>query len=214
MDNHPKKSPVTPVSKESFEILIGIIGRFLYLSKEFKAMLQLMLFEVTYSKGSTILSAGAKQNIVWFTLDGLLREISVDKDTFAEKTSWFWFALTFIYAIPGFFDQEPSQVNIKVIKDSKVIFISYDNWKTLKDTFAETDILTEKIRSEYEITRKQHSNDINDLSTTARYLKNEVELNMLFPYIQLKYIAEFMGMSTDTLGKLRRRFINKKQTDV
>lgn len=210
MDNHPKKTPVTPISDESFEILIDIMGHIMDLSKEFKAMLRLMLFEVTYRKGSTILSRGAKQNIVWFTIDGLLREISVDRDSYAEKTSWFWFALTFIYAIPGFFDQEPSQVNIKVVKDSKVIFISYENWKILKDTFAETDKLTEKIRSDFEVVRKQHANDIINLSTTERYLKKEVELNLLFPYIQLKYIAEYMGMSTDTLGKLRRRFKNRQ----
>lgn len=210
MDNHPKRTPVATISDESFNNLIEILEHFLHLSKQFKAQLRLMLFEVTYDKGINILGTGAKQNIIWFTLDGLLREISVDENTFSEKTSWFWFALTFIYAVPGFFDQEPSQVNIKVVKNSKLIFISYDNWKALKDNFAETDKLTEMIRSEYEVARKLHAKDINDLSTTERYLKKEAELNMLFPYIQLKYIAEYMGMSTDTLGKLRRRFKNSK----
>jgi len=170
----------------------------------------MLLSEITYKKGINILNSGAKQSVLWFNLDGLLREISFDQCTYAAQTSWYWFKSSFVYAMPGFFDQEPSQVSIEVVKDTRVVFFSYDNWKILRDSFVEAERLIEMIRSNYETARKIHLKEINELNTKARYLKHETKINQLFPNIKLKYIAEYMGMSTDTLGKLRRKFIRRK----
>lgn len=212
MNGHSQTNSGTPVSDQSFQVLMGIMEQIFPLSKEFKEALRLVLFETTYKKGSTVLATGAKQQRVMFLLDGLFREISVNKDsdTFAQKTTWFWFNFAFIYTIPGFFDQEPAQVNIKATRNSNVIFINYDDWKSLKDNFSETDKVTEKVRTEHEMARKQHTNDIISLNTTDRYLKRESELDILFPHIQLQYIGEYMGMSAGTLGKLRSKFTLKK----
>lgn len=84
MDNHSLLNTVTPITDESFRIIISIMEHFFDLSKELKAKLRLMLFEINYDKGSNILNPGAKQDIVWFVLDGLLREISVNKYTLKE----------------------------------------------------------------------------------------------------------------------------------
>ena len=205
------KNPIKPISDESLQAIIDIMENILILSDSFKLQLRHVLFEISYKKGSNILNAGARQANVWFVLDGVLQEISVDKYTFTTTTTWFWFKTHFVYAMPGFFDQEPSHVTINVVKDCKVVLIRYEDWKALKDTFHEVDRLTEMIRSNYEMSRKVHLNEINTLSTVDRYLKHESEIDLLLTCIQLKYIAAFMGMSTDTLGKLRRRLIRHKQ---
>lgn len=149
---------------------------------------------------------------MWFNLDGLLREINIDRYIYTARTSWYWFKSSFVYAMPGFFDQEPSHVSIEVVKDTSVVFFSYDNWKVLKHSFEEAERLIEMIRSSYEIARRVHFRAINELNTIARYLKHETRINQLFPNIKPKYIAEYMGMSTDTLGKLLRKFIRLKQS--
>ncbi|KRT15908.1 hypothetical protein ASU31_10375 [Pedobacter ginsenosidimutans] len=211
MDQRLQPNPIKPVSDESFDTIIGVMDSFTNLSRAFKAKLRPMLFEITYKKGYMILNPGAKQSLLWFNLDGLLREVSIDRNTYQSQTTWYWFKTNFVYAMPGFFDQEPSQVSIEVIKDTRAILFSYDSWRILKNSFEEADRMIEMIRSSYETARKTHLKEIIELDTITRYLRHESKINLLFPNIKLKYIAEYMGMSTDTLGKLRRKFIRRKQ---
>lgn len=195
---------IKPIEDDFFEIIVNKLNTYLPLSPVCQEKLQSVLSEITYKKGSHILSAGAKQQYAWFSIDGLMQEIAVDQESFSTKTTWFWFGFAFIYAVPGFFDRGPSQVTINVVKDSRVAMISYEDWNGLKNECPEIETLTEKLRTEYQLMRRQHSIDRSSLSTAERYLKYESRINLLFQYIKLKHIAEYLGMSTDTLGKLRR----------
>lgn len=205
-----QSTSIKPISDEVFNAIVDKMEQSYSISNIFKTRLRSVLLEITYKRGCHILNAGAKQPIAWFLIDGILQEITVDKVTFERKTAWFWFGFAFVYAAPGFFDREPSQITINVVKDSKMATISYQNWKALKDSFEEFDKLTEILRSNYETSRKLHLNDINALSTIDRYVKYEAKVNTLFQHIQLRHIAEYTGMSTDTLGKLRRNFIKSR----
>lgn len=204
-----KSTAIKPVTDEFYNAIAAKLNVFYSMSNAFQANLRSFMYEVTYKKGSHILNAGAKQPMVWFALDGLLQEITVNKETFDTKTTWFWFGFAFVYAAPGFFDQESSNITINVVRDSRVAFVSYEKWKILKDTFEETEKLTEILRSDFETLRKLHLNDINTLHATDRYLKYESQINQLFQHIKLKEIAEFLGMSTDTLGKIRRKILKQ-----
>lgn len=195
-----------PITVESFNILIESLERYFVLGDRFKRLLRTTLFEIEYKKGSRILSAGSKQKIVWFMLEGLAREIRVDEETFEEQTLWFWFELDFLYTTPGFFSREESETAIELLEDCKMVFISYENWSRLKSLFKETEPTTENVRGEYDRLRKLHAEDIKNLGTVDRYLKHEAILKKLFARTKLGFIAEFMGMAPDTLGKLRKKY--------
>lgn len=208
MNNDPETNQTEPISDKSFNLLIQEMEKVFPISNAFKRQLRPLLFEISCKKGSKILNAGAKQRIVWFMLEGLAREIKEAEYHLNKKTTWIWSDLAFIYVVPGFFDQEPTLSTIKTITATKMVFISYENWKILKETYEETEKLTEKIRTAYELERQRHANDIHQLSTTDLYLKHKDFLKTLFPHLQLQYIAEYLGMSADTLGKLRKRFLD------
>lgn len=206
-----EEKPFHAISDDTFFAVVGRLERVCTLSNAFKTKLKNQLYEATYHKGSHILNAGALQRCAWFIVDGILQELNIDKETYLARTTWFWFEGAFVYASPGFFDQEPSRITINVVRETKVVFITYEGWKHLRDTFAEAEKLIEKLRSYYELERKVHLNDLNLLGTERRYSKYEAQINRLARHIQLKHIAEFVGMSTDTLGKLRRRAIKSKK---
>jgi len=201
---------IHPISDEAFNILIEVLERFMKLSYKFKLELKHVLFETTYNKRVRILSAKSQQDIAWFLLVGLSREIRIHTETFEENTVWFWFAKDFIYTTPGFFSREPSESTIEVLEDCKVVLIRYDDWAVMKNTFPETEIITEKIRSEYDKMRSLHADDIKNLSTDELYLKLEKTLNVLFGRTQLRFIAEYLGMSADTLGRLRKKYSGRR----
>lgn len=199
-----------PISDESFKVLIEQMGRHFYLGEKFRRFLRTMLYETSYKKKSRILNAGSKQKIVWFMVKGLAREIRVHKESFEEKTIWFWAEFSFLFCSPGFFDQQISETTIELLEDCDMVYISYENWMRLKSVFKETEPITEKIRSEHDRIRLLHTEDIKHLSTDERYLKHKAVLKELFNRTQLSFIAEFMGMAVDTLGKLRKKYSMQK----
>lgn len=197
---------MNPISDESFQRLIQVLENNYMLNHKFKTMLRNGLMETTYKKGSRILNFHEKQRVVWFVLDGLAREIRVNGETFEEKTTWFWSELNFLYTTPGFFSQTPSECTIELLMDCRMILMSYLNWTLLKQEFKETEQLTEEIRAEYDKLRQEHIDDIKNLSTVDRYLKHKPDLLRLLRVTKLKYVAEYMNMSADRLGKLRKKY--------
>jgi len=197
---------MNPISDESFYRLVQILETFLLLNHKFKAGLRSRLQEISYKKGGRILNFHEKQEIVWFMLEGLAREIRVNAETYEEKTIWFWSETGFLYATPGFFSQTPSVCSIELLKDCKMVFMSYQDWTELKDEFKETEVITEKIRGEYDKLRQEHIDDIKNLNTVDRYLKHKPVLLQLLGTAKLKYVAEYMSMSADRLGKLRKKY--------
>lgn len=195
-----------PICDASFHLLISKMELFLVLSTRFKSLLRPMLFETGYDKGVRILNFGQRQEMVWFMLSGLAREIAVDRMSFKEHTLWFFMAFSFLYTTPGFFSQEPSEQVIEVLQDSHMILISYENWSKLKELFAETNLVTEKIRSAAFLSRQVHFDQIQKMTTQERYLENRPLLDELFKLTKRQYIAEFMGMSLDRLSKLRSKY--------
>lgn len=197
---------MNPVTDESFDALIRILEQYLALNHSFRTMLRSKLQETTYKKGSRILNFHEKQKIAWFMLEGLAREIRVNGETFEEKTMWFWSESNFLYTTPGFFSQQPSECTIEILKDSRMLLMSYQDWTDLKEGFKETEFITEKIRGSYDKLRQEHIDDIKNLNTVDRYLKHKPVLLQLLTATKLKYVAEYMSMSADRLGKLRKNY--------
>ncbi len=198
------------ISDEAFNSLVKVMEGFMVLSIKFKISLRLVLQETVFLGEKRLLNISQTQHVLWFLCRGLAREITEDEPSQQEKTSWFWLEDSFLCVDPAFCAQEASEKGIQLLQDSKVVLISYLEWKLLKERFPEAETLMEKVRSHYARLRQHHLEDIKQLSTEQRYLKNKVLLDDLFGRVKLKYIAEYLGMADDTLGKLRKKFNRKR----
>ncbi|RZK67366.1 MAG: hypothetical protein EOO85_25630 [Pedobacter sp.] len=200
-----QSSTLHHASDASFASLIEVLDQLIPLSVKLKISLRTVILETSYRKGARILNAGSTQHMLWFMLDGLAREIRVNKDTFEENTSWFWFQKSFLYTTPGFFSRESSESTIELLEDCKMVIINYADLIKLKDAYFETETLIEKVRGGHDSVRQSLADDIRNLATEERYNKHHTMLNNLFGRTQMRYIASYMGMSPDRLGKLRRK---------
>jgi len=199
------------ISNKSFNELIRVLETFMVLSFRFKTALKQVLYELTYEKDSTILNYGDTQEMVWFLLDGLFREVRVNRSTLKAVTSWFWKGKDFSYTDPGFFGQRPSFRAVEVLERTSVVLIYYEDWAVLKSNFPEVEVVTEVVRGEYSRKRTEHLLDMKNLTVDERYLDNEEVLDYLFPRTQLNYIADYMGMAPATLGRLRTRYYERRK---
>jgi len=199
------------ISNESFNELMHVLETFMILGFRVKIALKEVLYETTYEKDARILNFGDTQQVVWFLMEGLLREIRMNHKTLKEMTSWFWPPRSFCYTNPGFFGQQVSERAIEASQGCKVILISYLDWSVLKSAFEEIEVLTEMIRGMYNKMRMEHVEDMKLLSIEERYLDKEEILDYLFPRAQLNHIADYMGMAPDTLGRLRSKYYGRKK---
>lgn len=197
---------MSPITNDAFNQFITFVEKFLPISTASKLAMRPMLMEAAYLKGSRILNFKQTQTWVWFLLEGLVREIRVNDQTFEEHTNWLWQPNNFIYADPGFFSQEPSERTFEILQDSRVVGLSYINWSLLKGQHVLVEPLTERIRSSYSRIRQHHADELLTHSTDDRYLGHQKELDALFMGAKVKYIAEYMGMTADTLGRLRKKY--------
>ena len=197
-----------PVSDELFmhlmAMLEAVLPAGLNLSVEFKQLLRPMLFEGDYKRGRRILNFKQKQRMAWFMLEGMAREIVINPLTFEEHTVWFWFPGSFLYTSPGFFSQQVSLSTIEIVQDCITVCISHQDWLELKTAFPQMEVLTERVRGNFDKAVLDLANDIRYLGTEFRYEKYKPQLQKLFGQTKLRYVAEYLGMSADRLGKLRK----------
>lgn len=195
-----------PISDDAFHSALKVLEGMMVLSVKFKLALRSVLFETVFERDSRILQSGRVQDSIWLLVSGLARELRVDEQSFRERTTWFWLAADFMCTNPGFFSQDPSERTIEILERSKVVLISYLNWRKLMHDFPETELLTERIRRACDKARLVHAEEIKNLSTDERYLVRRKVLEDLFTRTKQKYVAEMMGMAPDTLGKLKSKY--------
>ncbi|ETZ24166.1 Crp/Fnr family transcriptional regulator [Pedobacter sp. V48] len=195
-----------PVSDETFEVLFSTMEMTMPISAGFKLLIRPLLVETEYKKGARILNFNQVPELIWFMISGLAREIKVNAITYSERTVWFWMDRNFLFTTPGFFDRLPSRSTIEILQDCRVAFISHEDWLTLKLAIPEADSFAKRILGANELLRLVHEDNLQNLNTKQRYLEERKMLNRILQYTKLQYVAEYMGMSADRLGKLRKRY--------
>lgn len=190
------------VTPEAFHLLIKMLEKLMPLSVLVKQRMMGMIISELHEKGTRILYQREVQNKIWFIVRGSAREYRDDLGAgLHEKTTWFWFATDIIYTVPGFFGQNPVQSSIELLEDSHLLYLNIDDYLYLKN---ETTILFEKIRDHCESLRLAHWQNNIHLNGKQKYLQLFQLHPNLFIYAKQKDIANFLGITPDTLSKLRK----------
>lgn len=195
-----------PVSDEAFEVLLSTMEMTMPISAGFKLLIRPLLVETEYKKGARILNFNQVPELAWFMVSGLAREIKVNAITYNERTVWFWMDRSFLFTSPGFFDRLPSRSTIEILQDCRVVFIRQEDWMALKSSVSETNSIVKRILGANELLRLVHDDNLQNLNTKQRYLEERQILSRILQYTKLQYVAEYMGMSADRLGKLRKQY--------
>lgn len=90
---------------------------------------------------------------------------------------------------------------IELIEDSLLMEISLENFLWLKETFAEVEVLVEKIRAGHERARVLHAKELVELSAKERCQKLFEKRKSLFNVAKQRDIASFLGIKSDGLHR-------------
>lgn len=155
------------------------------------------------TKKEYLVKAGEMTKALIFIASGHVRMFNTDKEG-NETTMWIGSKGQFITAISSFVFQQPSFWNIAAITDCQVHIIGrekhFELCKQHRDWLDFENVLLSKNLAALEYHMFAQMN----LSAEARYRALFKKKSSIFNHVPGKYIASFLGMSPETLSRLRK----------
>ena len=156
-----------------------------------------------YSPDEYFLRAGESSRRMGFVADGLFRIFYTD---FAGKdyTKNFKSTGQFMAAQASLLLKTPSKLNIQALEDSTVICINYDDiLQIAEQSFSWQRLLRKQAETDY-LEKEQRESDLLFYDARKRYQNFKMEHPDWDNKIQLRYIASYLGMSPETLSRIRK----------
>lgn len=183
--------------------LLSHIKQIYSLGEEAQEALASSLHKHEFKKGDLLLSEGSICRNMYFLEQGCLRGYYLLDGK--EITHWFGFENDFVSSFHSFITQTASVENIQMLEDSILWSISRETLYKLYDQYPEIERLGRMACENYYIRLEERF--INSQFKTAAELYHQLlETNPQFlQRISLGHIASFLGISQETLSRIRGR---------
>jgi CRP-like cAMP-binding protein len=183
------------------EAVIQSISKIHSLSQPLIERLSQVTCQVYFPKKTIILAQGKICDKVYFIEKGLARAFYLKEDQ--EVTSWLMQENDFIFSVHSFYGQKPSYENIELLEDSILTSLGYHELQSIYRDFHEFNIIGRVLTEYYYTLSEERTFSLRLQSVKERYeglLKMQPEI---FNRVPLKYIASYLGMSPETISRLR-----------
>jgi CRP-like cAMP-binding protein len=194
-NTHDGHSPMVSFIKKVYPISDEIIN---YIDKS--------TFKFSVGKGKHLVKSGELCNYVYLVQKGLLR--GYVKEGTKEITTWITNENQLVTSIRGFHKQIPSIKNIQAIEDCELIGMHYDDLQYLYDHFLEMNIVGRKLMEQYYGEAEERAFISRLPKAAAKYSRFINTNGALANRIQLKYVASYLGITIETLSRIRGK-LNK-----
>jgi len=160
-----------------------------------------------YPKNQLLLKEGQTSKAFYFVLNGCLRLFYSSEAE--EKTAYFYTENMFVSSFLSFTKQSPSKHNIATVEASTLVVFDSASVENFMNFYSKFAILA-KIMMEEELIAYQHIvSSFVTQNAEQRYLdfiKHQPNLLQRIPQHQ---IATYLGVSPETLSRIRKRIVKK-----
>ena len=141
-----------------------------------------------------------------FVKSGYLRVFSYTENK--EITQWISSQDEFVTDLSNLMFQAPSRWNIQALTDCELITISASNYSKIADLIPEWDKLEKLFLAKCFLTLEDRVFSFISLSAEERYLHLFNNKKELFNQIPLQYLASMLGITPETLSRIRKKMIS------
>ena len=173
---------------------------------EYEKFLELWEFK-KFSRNEFISKAGEVAKSSIFVLKGCLRQYIVNEEG-EESIVYFAKERHFIGDLPAVRNRITSNYNFQAIEDCELLTISADNWELAFEKFpwwAQAHLTG--YQKWAELMQRQMA-ERHSLTAEARYLNLLKAKPKLFQRVPQHYIASYLGISPETLSRIRKKIFN------
>jgi CRP-like cAMP-binding protein len=160
-------------------------------------------------KNRYLLEKGETSNFMGFVVKGSFRLFRVGEDgqehimRFAIEDWW-------ISDFASFMSGQPSAAYIEALEDSELILITKDHWESLLETIANFKRMIDNLSTKnFEAHQNRIFSNISE-SAETRYENFVDQFPSIYNRIPLYMIASFLGLTRETLSRIRKQAVKKK----
>jgi CRP-like cAMP-binding protein len=186
------------------EQLLNHIKNYHPLSAEAQYALHDCFEQVVLSKNEYLLNEGQVCRHLYFLEQGALRGFyTLDGK---EITHWFGFEKDFVTSFHSFTTQKPAVENIQLVEGSILWAISKETLSGLFNQYHEIERLVRIAYENYYIRLEERFVNAQFKTATERYENLLQQTPHILERVPLGYIASYLGISQETLSRIRSRF--------
>ena len=111
----------------------------------------------------------------------------------------------FIISIVSFYTRQPAQEYIELLEDGLLWSLSFDQLQRLYQQYPEFNTVGRLLTEQYYILSEQRTINLRMQSAGERYQQLLADFPAIFQRVPLKYIASHLGLSPETVSRLRAK---------
>lgn len=178
------------------------------ISTEVRNYINRVSVEESYKKGTILMEVGEPCNSIYLIKKGAVRAYL--KEGNQELTIWICAEGAMVTSIRGYFNREPVQEYIEVIEDADLIRANYEDVQRMYERFPETNIVGRKLLELYYQDAEERAIIARLPRAESKYTYFVSQKGDLINCIPLKYIASYLGMTVETLSRIRSKLSKSK----
>jgi CRP-like cAMP-binding protein len=157
-------------------------------------------------RNQILLQAGEVCRYIYFVNKGCLRIFLLD-DHGRESTRFLVPEGRLGTSFPSFILKEPSLAYVQAIGDAELLLISYDDFRRLPDLIPGWEKTYRNILEQDYIASIKRIETLITTSASERYAMLMKDYPALIKLLPTKIIADYLGMSRETLSRLKKRVL-------
>jgi len=165
-------------------------------------------YSVFFSKGELLLEEGQVCEHIYFVRKGVVRGFI--REGKKDITTWITAEGEMVSSILSFERKGSSIENMQAIEDSEMLALTLVDLEKLYEQFPEFNIVSRKLLQQYYSDAEGRAFIARLTNAETRYKQFLTRYSHFANRIPLTYIASFLGMTLETLSRVRRKLSTKK----
>jgi CRP-like cAMP-binding protein len=184
-------------------LLTTVLNSFYPLSEGSELFLKKHVYERSFRKGKLLLRTGDICETVYFIKKGAVRGFirSGKKDI----TTWITAENELVASIYAQDSMEPAMENMQAIEDCEMLALNYADLEEMYLHFPEFNVVIRKLLQKYYRDAEGRAFIARLTNAESKYQYFNAHHNHLVNRIPLKYVASFLGITLETLSRVRKK---------
>src|SRR5258705_1445392 len=188
--------------------VIAALDYFYPLSEGIKDYFRKHSYSCSFRKGKLLLKAGQLCEHIYFVKKGAVRGFI--KEGKKDITTWITAENEVVSSISALDVREPALENMQAIENCELIALTYADFQNLHIKFPEFNIVARKVLQKYYKDAEGRAFIVRLSNAENKYRLFITRYGHLANRIPLTYIASFLGITLETLSRVRKRLSSKK----
>ena len=195
------------VSAPDISPLLTVLNYFHPLSPAMEVYLKEHIAGMSVKKRKLLLKEGAFCEHVYFIVKGAVRGFT--REGQKEITTWITVENELVSSILTLNNQKPSVENIQVLENTELLVMSFEAMQTMYTEMPEFNVVARKLLERYYADAERRAFIARLTKAENKYRHFLLHHEPLSNRIPLKYIASYLGMTLETLSRVRKKFSSK-----